>query len=145
MAVKPITNSSKYMAKDFFVYEMNFSGALAAAGSTPLTVTIDNDADFEWMKASYHGTVGNDGTTRTAEQIPEVNVTIRDTTSGRDLMNLPVAARNIFGSGEIPFILPVTKIFPARSTIQMTVVNASDNLTYSTLLFSFIGAKLFFK
>jgi hypothetical protein len=57
-------------------------------------------------------------------------------------MSGAVPVVNLFGIGEIPFILPVPRIFKARSSITVAVANFSAATTYNLRL-SFIGTKLF--
>jgi hypothetical protein len=143
MKANPMLNSAMYIAKEYFTYEINLPAPLVAGANANGYVTIDKDSDFFWQKATAHVTVGNQGTTRQNEQIPEVDIIITNTTSGRAIMNTQVPIRNIFGTGEIPFILPIETYFGATSQIACTFYNVSANLDYSTVKISFIGIKAF--
>jgi hypothetical protein len=136
---------SKYFAKDFFVYQIGPFGSLAAAAQLPGNVTLDADSDFLWQKFNVYADVGDDGQTASAAVIPGITITIKDTASGRDLMNAPIPLAALAGSGQLPFILPTPKIFQARGTISVQVQNITDNTTYSSLYLSFIGTKLFLR
>lgn len=141
----PTLRDSRYVARDTFFYQISLTTDLAPAANLPGSVNIDTDSDFFWQKATAHVTSGDDGTTRSNELIPEINVTIKDATTGRDIMNGQVPMRNIFGTGEIPFILPVEKYFGARSQITMQFYNVSDNTTYTTVYVTFSGVKAFLR
>ncbi len=67
---------------------------------------------------------------------------ITDSGSGRNLFETPLPISAVFGTGELPFILPTPKLFAARSTINITVANFSAATEYN-LRFSFIGYKVF--
>jgi hypothetical protein len=140
---QPNLGESKYLKKDWFTYTTNITASLAPGVSVPTTFNIDGDSDFFCTKLNVHGTVGNDGTVVDSEQLPEVNIIITDTTSGRQLMNALTPLSNIAGSSRLPFILPIERFFSAKSTVKVDWFNASDNLTYTTLLLSFIGIKAF--
>ena len=71
-----------------------------------------------------------------------MTVQIKDTGSGRDIIETAAPVMNIFGSGRLPFILPTPKLFLARSTIAITVENFDAAVTYNLRL-SFIGYKVF--
>ncbi len=137
--------NSKYFAKDFFVYTIGPFASLAPAAQLPGNVTLDADSDFLWQKFNVFATTGNDGATADSQVVPAVTVTIKDTASGRDLMNAPVPLAALAGSGQLPFILPTSKIFQARGTISVNIVNISDDTTYTGIYLSFIGTKLFLK
>lgn len=136
---------SKYFAKDFFVYQIGPLASLAPAAQLPGTVTLDADSDFLWQKFNVFATTGNDGATQATQVVPALTITIKDTASGRDLMNAPIPLPALAGSGQLPFILPTAKIFQARGTISVNVANVSDNATYTGIYLVFIGTKLFLK
>lgn len=137
--------NSKYFAKDFFVYQIGPFSSLAPSASLPGNVTLDADSDFLWQKFNVFATTGNDGATQSTQVVPALTITIKDTSSGRDLMNSAVPLPALAGSGQLPFILPTAKIFQARGTISVNVANISDNATYTGIYLSFIGTKLFLK
>lgn len=133
-----------YVTKNSFTYMTSIAASLAPAGSTTSTFNIDGDSDFFWTKLNVHATTGNDATTFDAEVLPEVNIIITNTTSGRQYMNQATPVSSIGGNGRLPFLLPMVTYFPAKATIQISYLNASDNATYTTLYLSFIGIKAFF-
>jgi hypothetical protein len=127
--------------KDFYVYEVNFAG-LASGASATQNINIQADSDFQVQKLTYLADVAAAGVTHSSRVVPLANVMILDTGSGRQLMDSAMPIPNIFGSGEIPFILSQPKIFAARSTVQVTVTNFDAAQTYNLKL-SFIGVKMF--
>ena len=145
MANKQAAANSKYFAKDFFVYQIGPLASLAPAASLPGNVTLDADSDFLWQKFNVFATTGNDGATQATQVVPALTITIKDTSSGRDLMNAAVPLPALAGSGQLPFILPTAKIFQARGTIAVNVANISDNETYTGIYLAFVGTKLFLK
>lgn len=136
---------SKYFAKDFFVYQIGPFASLAPAANLPGNVTLDADSDFLWQKFNVFATAGNDGAQQSNQEVPAITVTIKDTSSGRDLMNAAVPLPALAGSGQLPFILPTAKIFQARGTIAVNIANISDNVTYTGIYLAFIGTKLFLR
>lgn len=136
---------SKYFAKDFFVYQIGPFASLAPAATLPGNVTLDADSDFLLQKFNVFATTGNDGATQSTQVVPALTITIKDTASGRDLMNSAVPLPALAGSGQLPFILPTAKIFQARGTISVNIFNVSDNATYTGIYLTFIGTKLFLK
>lgn len=125
---------------DDFTYGINFlnlSNGATAIGN----IQIDADSDFEWVKASCKPlTHGSD--TELSLNALLATIQIQDSGAGRLLMNIPIQINTIFGSGQLPFILPVSRIFKARSNIQFTVVNTSAGVTYDIYL-SLCGRKMF--
>ena len=106
-------------------------------------MTLDADSDFLWQKFTVYADVGDDGQAADTAVVPGITITIKDTASGRDLMNNAVPLAALAGNGQLPFILPTPKIFQSRGTIQVNVQNITDNITYSSLYLEFIGTKLF--
>ncbi len=136
---------SKYMAKDFFVYQIPFTSALAPGAQAQSNVTLDADADFLWQKFTGYAAVGSDGQTASARVVPGVSIIITDSASGRQLMNGAVPLGAIMGTGELPFIMPTPKIFQSRGTITVQLQNLTDNTTYSQIYLDFVGTKLFLR
>ena len=143
----PTLDNNKYIARDYFTYELVYStvGGLAPAATVPLTVTIDSDGDFFWTKGCVFADVANDGTTESAKEVPNLTVLITDGTTQRNMSNVPVSVPNLFGSAQLPFILPVAKYFAGRSLITLTVANVSDNKTYTSIRFSLHGVKAYLR
>lgn len=132
----------KKVIKDFYVYEEDFN-SIGTATSQTGNINIQADSDFLVQKLTYFATLDTPASQTDATRIiPLINVVITDTGSGRNLMESAVPVPNLFGTGEIPFILPQPKLFLARSTISIVVSNFSTTLAYDLQL-SFIGYKIF--
>lgn len=130
------------IAKDFFIYQLNF-GSLAAGASLTGNFTIDADSDFRLEKLTYFSEIAGGAQTDSTRVIPLVTALITDSGSGRQLSNIAVPISNVFGTGEIPFILGTPRILAARSNITVTIANFSASTTYSSIRLSFIGTKLY--
>lgn len=141
----PTLDNNKYIARDYFTYELVTTTALAPGASVPLTVTIDSDGDFFWTKGCVYVDSANDGTTEANKLVPALTVLITDGTTQRNMSNVPVAVANLFGSAQLPFILPVAKYFAGRALITLQVANISDNTTYSSIRFSLHGVKAYLR
>lgn len=131
-----------YIYKDFFTYELDFS-ALAPAASATASFTVQADSDFIWQKAAFVADIAAAAQTDSARVLPLVTVLITDSGAGRQLMNSAVPILSLFGTGQIPFILPQQRIFRSQSvvTVQLTSYVAAGT-TYNIRL-SFIGMKAF--
>lgn len=128
---------AQYGAKDYFIYSVVLPTGIAVGGTTSGSFNVDNDSDFLWQKGTYFANGDSENTP------PVVTVTIKDTTSGRDLMTAAVPIPAMFGTGELPFILPVPKLLPKTSTITVNFANISAAENYSYLALEFHGQKLF--
>lgn len=136
---------AKYLARSFFCYGVQSSAAFAPAASLPLTFNVAKDSDFFWTKFGVHVVSASDGTTVSNELLPEITATITNTTNGRSYSNIPIPLANMSGNGRLPFILPMVTLWEAMSTISITLLNTSDNTTYSNVYLSFLGVKAFLK
>ena len=131
-AFPAVPQKDPYFAKDFFTYEVDITSTIAASGSTTSTFTVQADSDFLWTKAAY---------IQTGAGVPAI--LIQDTGSGRNLMTQAVPVASLFGTGQLPFILPRQRIFVARATVTVTITNLDAVNTITSLRLSFIGEKGF--
>ncbi|MHB8071860.1 MAG: hypothetical protein ACYDHF_07950 [Candidatus Cryosericum sp.] len=127
-----VANNPQYMWRDFFTYEIDLTSTIAASGSATATFQIQTDSDFLWTKAAF---------IQTGTGVPAI--LIQDTGSGRNLSSYAVPVANIFGTGQLPFILPRQRIFAANATVNLTVSEIGGTNTITSLHLSFIGEKGF--
>ncbi len=131
-------------AKDFYVYQSEVL-TIAAGANASDNINIQADSDFILYKLSFFATditgasVGQTDSTRV---LPSVAVQITDTGSGRQVLDGPLPIPAIFGTGELPFILPAPRRFAANSTISLSYSNFADTETYQ-LFMAFIGMKVY--
>lgn len=126
--------------QDWFVNTINFLN-IAAGGTSLGNLQIDADSDFELVKLSAQV---NEHANDSLLDLNAVQATlmITDSGSGRNLMNIPTPIPAIFGTGQLPYILPQPRIFKARTNIAFTLVNASAGTTYDLRL-ALSGRKIF--
>lgn len=139
--VQPAKAPAAQFIEDFTIYELDFL-ALAAGATANSAIQIQADSAFRWVKGTYYATIANAAFTLSATPVPSITLSVVDTGSGRQLFNNPVPVPSVFGRGELPFILPVSRIFKERSSIAVTVSNFDAAVTYNLRL-SFIGTKIF--
>lgn len=143
-APNPTPNAARSggnVRRDFFVYGINFL-ALAAGAAANGSIQIQADADFELQKLSMFADVAAAGQTSASRVLPLVTVQITDTGTGRQVFNTELPIPAVMGDGQIPFILPTTKIFSANASIQFAVTNFDAAQAYN-LRILLIGSKLF--
>lgn len=129
---------SKGAYREFGVYQAAL-GPLAPGISGQTTFQIRQDADFELQKLSFVG-VNAGGQAVLALQ---VTVQVEDPASGRKFFDGPVPLSGVFGSGQFPFILPVTMMLEAGTMYLVTLSNVHAATTYNTLLLDFIGVNVY--
>ncbi len=127
--------------ESFTIYELDFA-ALAPNITANGAIQIQADSAFRWTKATYAANLAAAAYVANTRPIPNVSILITDTGSGRQLFNAPVPIPNVFGLGELPFILPRDYIFEPRSSMTVQVANFDAAVTYNLRL-SFIGTKIF--
>lgn len=138
--IRSMTPRVQY-AEDLFTYEIDFT-ALAAGGTSVQNIQVQADSDFKWIKATVQADIALAAQTDSTRILPLVTVLIVDSGSGRQLSSNPVPLGNMFGSAEFPFILPIPRIFKARTNISLTFANYSAATTYN-IRCSLIGTKIF--
>lgn len=138
-----------YIFRSFFNYEMDslptYPAGIAPGGTAVMSFNIAKDSDFFWTKFAAFCSKGSDGTVITNEEYPSLNMQLVNVTNGRQYMNSPSPLASLSGSGRLPFIMPVPTLWEALTTIQVTLQNVSDNVTYSNVQLSFLGIKAFLR
>ena len=106
----------------------------AAAGSTVSTTLImQADSRFELMAILATG--GNTASTEDSLQYPNsFTVSIRDQTTGRDLMSAPVPQRILCGNAYRPLTEKRGIIFEPQSNLLFTFTNLAGGATNSITL-----------
>lgn len=132
------------MRRDFFVYGA-VVGPLGPLAAGQDAIQIQADSDFELQKLAMFATFDDDpasGGTSSTRILPFATVQITDTGTGRQVFNREIPIAAIFGDGQIPFILPVTKLFNASASVVVSVTSF-DSTNDLTLRFALIGCKVF--
>jgi hypothetical protein len=133
----------RQMLEDFYVYETDFL-AVAAGATVTNNIQIQADSNFRWEQGILFAAnnAALTALTPATQLFPLATVLITDTGSGRQLSSGAMPIQNLFGSGQLPFILQKPKIFTARATIAITITSF-DTAIVQQLRLSFIGTKLF--
>lgn len=135
--------------RDLYVYEAQ-ALALAASASVTDTIQIEADSSFILQKLAFHN-LAPAGTVLAASAlglvdgqriITPVTVIITDTGSGRQLMPTGIPIPSLFGTGQLPFILPNPRLFMRNSTISVQFTNLDATNAYTVRL-AFIGYKVY--
>ena len=127
--------------RDFFVYTAQ-TIAIPVAGNATATIQIQADADFVLQKLSYQADLAGVAQVAETRVIPNVLVQLTDTGSNRQLFFTPVPISSIFGTGELPFILPNPRLFIKTSVIQIDFTSFEAAVT-PTIRLAFIGYKFY--
>ncbi|MGH7166468.1 MAG: hypothetical protein ACREIS_13195 [Nitrospiraceae bacterium] len=124
--------------KDFFVYSSDFI-PLAAGGTATQDIAVQADSDFVIIAGVRVYTTTGD--VAIAGDFFPALVTIRDSGSGRQLMDRPVHAQNLFGTAQLPAYWPFPKLIRASSTVSTTLQNLEA--TARNIRISYWGFKVF--
>ena len=114
-----------------FVYVVTATLGAAVGATSSTTLIMQADSRFELM--GIMGTGGVDATTENSLQYPNsFTVSIRDQTTGRDLMSAPVPQRVLCGNAFKQFLEKRGIIFEPQSNLLFTFTNltaATNNIT----------------
>lgn len=127
--------------RKFAVYAANFA-SMAAAGTAEQTIQILADSHFELQKLSFFTDLAGAAQTQSTRVLPLQTIQITDTGTGEQLFNIPVPIPAIMGDGQIPFILPTTRVFDPSAAIIVSLTNYSAATAYLTRIL-LIGAKIY--
>jgi hypothetical protein len=114
-----------------FVYVVTASLGAAVGATASSTLIMQADSRFELM--GTFGTGGTSATTEDSQTNPNnFTCTIRDQTTGRDLMSAPVPQRVLCGNAFRQFLEKRGIIFEPQSNLLFTFTNltaATNNIT----------------
>jgi hypothetical protein len=134
---QPVSNKRR----DFFAYTITFANLLAGA-SAQGSLQLQSDSEFELTKLTMFADIAADPETAATRVLPLVTLQMRDSGTARNLFSAPVPIPAIFGDGQIPFILPVPKLFSPNASISFEVSNFAAATDYNLRLL-LVGAKVF--
>jgi hypothetical protein len=120
-----------------FPGSLNVAAGVGQAASGIIEITAE--ADFEVVKVMSIAFEDD-------ENLPEITrylVSMKETGSGRDLMNHPIPIINVAGTSQLPLILPVTLWINRASTVQVTITNLSANQLW--VYFTLLGIKYYYR
>lgn len=137
----PQRRARSQYAEDFFVYNVNFL-AIGGATTQQANIQVQADSAFKWTGATFQADIGAAVYTESSRPIPLCALQMTDTGSGRQLFLNPVPVEALFGNGQLPFILPIPRIFMPNSVIQLSLNNLSAATTYNVRL-QLVGIKVF--
>lgn len=131
------------ISDEFYIYSTGRpAAAIAPAGTSNINIQIQADSDFLIEKLSFNADIAGASQTESGRLLPNVSVLLTNTGSGRQLMNQQFPLTGLFGSGELPFILPRQYLLPASSTLNIQMVSFEAAVSPFITL-NFIGRKLY--
>lgn len=125
----------------FHTYELLFAALAAGGGSASDSFQVETAFDFHWLKAQAFIYDAN-GLGVSTLQWPNVEVLLQDGATAQQLSNRAASIPALFGTGQIPYILPKPHRIGAGATFNATAKNLHAANAYSVrLLFSGIHVK----
>ena len=115
-----------------FVYVVTAALGNTVGATASTTLIMQADSRFELM--GIFGTGGLNATTETSQSYPNsFTVSIRDQTTGRDLMSAPVPQRVLCGNAFRQFLEKRGIIFEPQSNLLFTFTNLTADANAITL------------
>lgn len=126
---------------EFFTYGISFL-AVAPAAIVDKILTLDASSDFLWLYSAWSAATsgGNTAWAEATRQLPSSTIMLTPGDTNAQMMSQAVPVGHIFGSGEMPFVLPAPRKLPARTTLEFVFTNLDSTITYDIYL-SLIGVK----
>lgn len=126
--LKNIPNSENIVKAMPFSFSSVFA-ALGASSSTQQIITTLSDSDFVCISLQSDNVNVNP------------NIIIRDASTNWPFMNVAAPIVSIFGTGSLPYFLPVPWYFSRKTSIELTVTTTPAVATGFTLTLS--GIRIF--
>jgi len=131
------------LSDEFYIYSTGRPAAgLAALATSTINIAIQADSDFLIEKLTFNADIAGATQTDSSRLIPNVSVLLTNTGSGRAMMNVQLPLSGLFGTGQLPMILPRQYLLPASAVLQIQLVSfEAAVIPFITL--NFIGRKLY--
>jgi hypothetical protein len=128
---------------DFYSVQFPFTGStVIAAGNTPVPVDATISGDYLFAAKYITFFASQQANIVTPVAAPPLTILIEDEGSNRKLSNSPVHIMAYAGTGQLPFPMPIAKLFSANSSITVTAANL-DTVNGYNLWFVLHGLKIF--
>ena len=110
--------------QSFFTYPAP-ALTLAPGASGSSIITIESATDFLWFKSAFRAddTAAVGGQTDSTRIIPAWDVQIQVSGSDRNLLQAAGDMNSIFGSGNLPFVMPAPMVLLANSQVTITATS----------------------
>jgi hypothetical protein len=124
----------------FFTYELTL-GPMAAGAADVDNFQVQAAYDFYWFKseAFVYDAAGLGVSTL---QWPLITVTLQDGSTTEQMTSQAAAVSSLFGTGQIPYILPQPHLVTGGSNFNVTATNGHTTTAYSVRL-AFSGVHVF--
>jgi hypothetical protein len=136
-------SDGRLYAEDYYGYVVNVPTLpVPASGTafTPVDTVIESDSDFELI---LMGATGLRNVTTGAPTLPPtIKMQLIDGGEGRSLFSDFTFVPSIAGAAGMPFILPITRIFLAKTPLTTQLINW-DNVPWNNVQLLFEGRKIF--
>lgn len=129
------------------IYDYNLFLENISNDGTPVEkdLVIQADADFECQSLQacilLSTTTILENSVAAGEHFPGLYVDIVNSGNGQKWTDKPVALTTIFGTGQNPFVLPVSYIMERNAAFNISLINLSD-FNIARVTFTFSGRKL---
>ena len=139
-----VTGPSGQYTEDYYIYTVGPFNLATNATSTQ-SFNVQADSSFEWMYTTFYANIHSAtfATPIVDNNIIPVNVLISDGGSGRQLFSAAVPLNSLAGIGREPFVLPITRIFMSKSTVNLTFTSFDATNAWDNIQLSLHGRKLF--
>jgi len=125
----------------FFTYELTLGPLIAATGQDTDTFQVQAAYDFYWFKSAAFIFDAN-GLGVSTLQWPNIDVLLQDGSTTEQMSDQAASVNSLFGTGQIPFILPQPHKIDAGSSFNVSVFNRHASVAYSVRL-AFSGVHVF--
>lgn len=140
MLPENLANRAPAKWEEFYSYSTGRLSAISVGGTLTTNILIQADSDFVLEKLTYYADIAGAAQTASTKIVPNVSVMLTSTGSGQNLFSANIPIDSVFGSGGLPFILPFPRLFPANSTLQISLTSFEAAIT-PILTLNFHGRK----
>lgn len=125
---------------DSFSYTFPRVASLASNATTTLQIQLQQDTEFVHVKTALYARLNGATFTDSSRPILDIDLKFEDTGSGANLQNDFVPAANITGSGNLPFVQSIPRLYKPSSTIIVTIRN-NEAVSVTNIGLTLLGYK----
>jgi hypothetical protein len=127
---------------DFYVYDNGIGLSIPAGQATQQVIQIEADSEFCLMRMAYYAEAVGETFPYNGNQQAQISLQLQDGSTSRNLFSEPLPIGMVAGTGQLPFVLPVRRIFPPNGTINLQLFNFGA-VQYNNVVIALEGVKIF--
>ena len=127
-----------YKSEDYAAYSLLWTAVAPTTVGVQASKQINSDSDFMVQKLTYWAS-----SNLSQVNNPVLQLMLTDGGAQKNLFDAPLFFEELAGTGQLPFVLPINRMFSANSVIQGTLYNLTTATTYDYVQLQLHGVRCY--